>query len=121
MGWDRPYCWHCFPYGQRIGYHWGDSYPGSVDGPVHPTSGFQASKVGLIMADRVIAVGNEVRRIRRARQDHSSRLRIYLFSVDLVALGFLTEPVAVFGLVSPRILSRQPTIKLMYSSSHNSA
>src|SRR5258708_12127758 len=117
MGWDRPYCWHCFPYGQRIGYHWGDSYPGSVDGPVHPTSGFQASKVGLIMADRVIAVGNEVRRVRRARQDHSSRLRIYLFSIHLLALGFFPSPFIDFVPFPPTTLSTQPPLNLFNSYS----
>src|SRR4030081_712017 len=61
MGRDRPHRQHRFPDRKRIKYHWGDSYPGSVDGPVHPPSEFQASNVDLIMADRVNAVGSEVR------------------------------------------------------------
>ena len=48
------------------------------------------------------------------KADHSSRLMIYLFSVELLdLLAFFTTPVIVFGRVSPRILSRHATISEM--------
>jgi hypothetical protein len=47
-------------HGERIRSNFG-SCPGSVAWHRHPSSEFQASNVGLIIADRVNAVGNEVR------------------------------------------------------------